>query len=145
MRSDFLNAVSPLSVLREAAHSADHTAADSSVKYKTAFPSTLLNVWNYEYEHSLSVNIMHFLVFLVCYFVCMRQKVICQNHHIAALKCRCMLILTDDVAIINDSDSWLTHLVNSWLINGSCLVTINVDFSTIFTHDSKIGYFKVSE
>ncbi len=86
-----------------------------------------------------------FVVFLVCYFVSMRQKVICQNHRIAALKCRCMLILTDDVAIINDSDSWLTHLVNSWLINGSCLVTINVDFSTIFTHDSKIGHSKVSE
>ncbi len=47
----------------EAAHSAGHTAAELSVKqYKTAFPSTchLLTVWNYKYEHSLSVNIMHF-------------------------------------------------------------------------------------
>ncbi len=40
---------------------------------------------------------------------------------------------------------WQWLLVNSWLINGLCLVTINVDFSTIFTHDSKIGHSKVSE
>ncbi len=31
---------------------------------------------------------------------------------------RCMLILSDNVAIINESDSWLT------CINGLCLVTI---------------------
>ncbi len=52
-------------------HSADHTAAEPSVKeYNTAFPSTghLLTVWSYKYEHRSSENIMHFcLDFLVCY------------------------------------------------------------------------------
>ncbi len=49
----------------------------------------------------------------------------CQKHCIAALQCnvRCMFILSDDVAIINESDSWLT------CINGSCLVTIYRDLS----------------
>ncbi len=54
---------------REAVHSAGRTTADSSVnEYRTAFPSTcrLLTVWNYKYEHSSSVNIMHFFFFF-CY------------------------------------------------------------------------------
>ncbi len=54
------------------------------------------------------------------FFVTQTQAVRCQNQHIAALQCdvRCMFILSDDVAIINESDSWLT------CINGSCVVTI---------------------
>ncbi len=47
-----------------------------------------------------------------------------QNHHIAALSL-CMLILSDDVPIIIESDSWLT------CINGLCLVTINIEYLTV--------------
>ncbi len=103
---------SELSGREEAVHSAGHTAAE----YKTAFPSTchLLTVWSYKYEHRSSENVTPFL------FVTQTQAVRCQNHHTAALLCnvRCMLILSDDVTIKNESDSWLT------CINGSCLVTI---------------------
>ncbi len=62
---------------REAVQSADHTAAEPSVKeYKTAFPSTchLRTVWSYKYEHRLSVNIMVIYLFQT-------QAVHCQNHH----------------------------------------------------------------
>ncbi len=57
---------------REPAHSAGRTVADSSInECKTAFQSIcrLMTVWNYKYEHSVSVNIMHFL-FVICFLAC---------------------------------------------------------------------------